>query len=103
MQSLLRAALRFFSEKIGWSRIGFLLSITIITIAVVVLYRILHNLNVGEVIEALGASDPRDILLAAVFVAAAYFTLTFYDLFALRTIGRKEIPYRIAALAAFTS
>src|SRR4029079_5863144 len=30
-------------------------------------------------------------------------TLTFYDLFALRTIGRNHVPYRIAALAGFTS
>jgi uncharacterized membrane protein YbhN (UPF0104 family) len=37
------------------------------------------------------------------FVAAGYLTLTFYDLFALRTIGRPEIPYRVAALAGFTS
>jgi uncharacterized membrane protein YbhN (UPF0104 family) len=37
------------------------------------------------------------------FVAAAYFTLTFYDLFALRTIGANHIPYRVAALAGFTS
>jgi uncharacterized membrane protein YbhN (UPF0104 family) len=29
--------------------------------------------------------------------------LTFYDLFALRTIGRPDIPYRVAALAGFTS
>jgi glycosyltransferase 2 family protein len=33
----------------------------------------------------------------------SYFTLTFYDLFALRTIGRPDIPYRVAALAGFTS
>ncbi len=37
------------------------------------------------------------------FVAFGYFTLTFYDLFALRTIGRSDIPYRVAALAGFTS
>ena len=35
--------------------------------------------------------------------ACAFFTLTFYDLFALRTIGRKHVPYRIAALSSFTS
>jgi len=45
----------------------------------------------------------RSIALAAGFVAAGYFTLTFYDLFAVRAIGRKDIPYRITALAAFTS
>src|SRR5689334_24793317 len=39
----------------------------------------------------------------ALFVALGYFTLTFYDLFALRTIGRRDVPYRIAALAGFTS
>ena len=44
-----------------------------------------------------------NVALAGLFVAAGYFTLTFYDLFALRTIGRKEVPYRAAALAGFTS
>ena len=53
--------------------------------------------------NAIWATDPRDIAIAAGFVAAGYFTLTFYDLFALRTIGRREVPYRIAALAGFTS
>jgi glycosyltransferase 2 family protein len=36
-------------------------------------------------------------------VITSYFSLTFYDLLALRTIGRSDIPYRIAALASFTS
>jgi uncharacterized membrane protein YbhN (UPF0104 family) len=36
-------------------------------------------------------------------VAAGYITLTFYDYFALRTIGRHEVPYVTAALASFTS
>src|SRR5206468_2024525 len=36
-------------------------------------------------------------------VSFGYFTLTFYDLFALRTIGRSDIPYRVAALGGFTS
>src|SRR5262249_7282860 len=35
--------------------------------------------------------------------AAGYATLTFYDYFALRTIGRHNVPYPIAALASFTS
>ena len=53
--------------------------------------------------QALEDTDPRDIVLAALFVAGGYFTLTFYDLFALRTIGRADVPYRIAALGGFTS
>jgi uncharacterized membrane protein YbhN (UPF0104 family) len=43
------------------------------------------------------------VALAALFVSAGYFTLTFYDLFAVRAIGRGHIPYRVNALAAFTS
>ena len=35
-------------------------------------------------------------------MAAGYFTLTFYDLFAVRAIGRTDVPYRVNALAAFT-
>ena len=80
-----------------------LLSIAIITIAVVALFRILKDIDVEELLDALRASDPRDIALATLFVAAGYFTLTFYDLFALHTIGRADVPYRVAALAGFTS
>ncbi len=105
-QATLKAAQtigRFCDEKIGWNRIGVLLSLAIIAIAAVALYRILRDIEVGEVIQALLEANPRDIALAALFVAGGYFTLTFYDLFALRTIGRADVPYRVAALAGFTS
>jgi glycosyltransferase 2 family protein len=93
----------FCDEKIGWNRIGVALSITIIAIAAVVLYRILRTINGAEVVQALVTTDWRNIALAALCVAGGYFTLTFYDLFALRTIGRPDVPYRVAALAGFTS
>ncbi|HEY6022610.1 MAG TPA: UPF0104 family protein [Pseudolabrys sp.] len=99
----LRAVARFFQHTIGWSRIGVLLSICIIAIAVVVLFHMLRDIKIDEVVAALKATEPRRIVAAAIFVAGGYFTLTFYDWFALRTIGRKEIPYRIAALTGFTS
>ena len=99
----LRVASKFVGEKIGWHRIGFALSVAIIATAAVVLYRTLHNLNFAELMYALKTFDKRDIAIAALFVAAGYITLTFYDLFALRTIGRNHVPYRIAALAGFTS
>jgi uncharacterized membrane protein YbhN (UPF0104 family) len=99
----LRAAARFFDQRIGWHRVGFLLSTTIIVVAAVVLYRKLHDINFGKVLTAMATVEYRDVAIAALFVAAGYFTLTFYDLFALRTIGRKDIPYRVAALAGFTS
>jgi uncharacterized membrane protein YbhN (UPF0104 family) len=94
---------RFCDEKIGWGRIGVALSLTIIAIALFVLFRILRGIDYRDVLQALAKTDPRDILLAALFVAFGYFTLTFYDLFALRTIGRHDVPYRIAALGGFTS
>jgi glycosyltransferase 2 family protein len=103
MVKSLRAVARFFQHTIGWNRIGVLLSIAIITIAVVVLIHMLRDINVDEVLAALKATEPRHIAAAAFFVACGYFTLTFYDWFALRTIGRKEVPYRIAALTGFTS
>jgi uncharacterized membrane protein YbhN (UPF0104 family) len=103
MLKSLRAVARFFQNTIGWNRIGVLLSLTIIAVALVVLFRMLRDINVDEVVKALRATGWHHIGAAAAFVAAGYFTLTFYDLFALRTIGRNQIPYRIAALAGFTS
>ena len=103
MQDLPRAAAQYFERKVGWSRFGVLLSVGIIAIAAIVLYRMLRGIDVAEVVQAVKATDQKDILVAGLFVAAGYFTLTLYDLFALHTIGRKDIPYRIAALAGFTS
>jgi uncharacterized membrane protein YbhN (UPF0104 family) len=103
MLETLRAVLRFISEKIGWHRVGFVLSLTIIVVAAVVLYRMLHDLNWDDLVKALRNTDSRDVMLAGLFVAAGYFTLTFYDLFALRTIGRNDVSYATAALAGFTS
>jgi len=103
MHGGLRAVARFFQTKIGWQRIGLLLSIAIIGVALVVLVHMLRDLDTDEVIDALKSTDTHQIVLAALCVAGGYFTLTFYDWFALRTIERPEIPYRIAALAGFTS
>jgi len=63
----------------------------------------LRGIDTFEVLEAIKSTEPRQIGLAALFVAAGYFTLTFYDWFAVRAIGHCEIPYRVNALAAFTS
>jgi glycosyltransferase 2 family protein len=103
MLNSLRAVARSFQDKFGWNRIGVLLSLTIIGIALVVLFHMLRDIDVDEVVSALEATRPHQIAAAAAFVAGGYFTLTFYDWFALRTIGRDEIPYRIAALSGFTS
>lgn len=103
LMNFLRAFGRFFEQKIGLHRLGVALSILIIAVAAVVLYRKLHNINVSKVVTAMATVEYRDVAISALFVALGYFTLTFYDLFALRTIGRKDVPYRVAALAGFTS
>jgi len=102
MVRALRAAAHFVSN-VGLSRLGVVLSLTIIAVAAVVLYRILRDIDLEELVDALEATDWRTLVVAGLFVAGGYLTLTFYDLFALRTIGHTNVPYRIAALASFTS
>ena len=90
-------------ERIGWNKIGFLASFAVLCLAGFALYRMLRHVEPARVLEAIGNVPASTIGLAAVFVAGAYFTLTFYDFFSLRTIGAKHVPYRIAALGAFAS
>ncbi len=103
MQDLIRRTLDVLRAKQVLRRLGVVVSLTVIAIACYILFHLLRTIDVDKVIDAMGRGDLRSIGLAALFVAASYFTLTFYDLFALRTIGHPEVPYRISALAAFTS
>src|SRR5436853_7703634 len=99
MHRLLTTLKRGFKEKIGWKRLGIAASLLIIAIATSTLVRTLKGVDVNVVLHALRDTSPLQIALAALCCACAFFTLTFYDLFALRTIGRKHVPYRIAALS----
>jgi uncharacterized membrane protein YbhN (UPF0104 family) len=98
-----RTTADFVREKLSWHRVGMAVGISITAIALVVLYQMLRGIDPDEVFAAIRATDPVDIFVAALFVAAGYLTLTLYDYFALQTIGRKEVPYRVAATAGFTS
>jgi uncharacterized membrane protein YbhN (UPF0104 family) len=103
MLNALRGTAQFIDRKNGWSRLGLALSLTIVIVSAVVLYRILRHIDPDELIDAIEATDWHTLIISGLFVVAGYLTLTFYDLFALRTIGRTEVPYRVAALAGFTS
>jgi glycosyltransferase 2 family protein len=103
MLQTLRRAISFLRQKQVLHRLGVAISVTVIGIACYVLYHMLRGIDVGEVIEAIKETEPRQIALAALFVSAGYFTLTFYDLFAVRSIGHSDVPYRVNAFAAFTS
>ena len=99
----LNAVLRAASRWVNWHYIGIALSIVIITIAGVTLFRILRGVDFLKIVDAIRDTPTANIATAAAFVAAAYVSMTFYDLFALRTIGRPNVPYRVAAMAAFCS
>jgi len=98
----LKAATAVFA-RIRWSRVGVALSAVIIAASIAILWRRLNHLDVHRVMAALRAKPLHEILAAAAAIAAAYASLTFYDWFALRTIGMTHVPYRIAAMASFTS
>jgi uncharacterized membrane protein YbhN (UPF0104 family) len=103
MLEAIRRAATFLREKQVLHKLGVLVSIAVIAIACYVLYHMLRGIDTYEVLEAIKSTEPHQIALAALFVAAGYFTLTFYDLFAVRAIGQDHVPYRINALSAFTS
>ena len=86
-----------------WSGIGVAIGLLIVLIAGAALFRLLRDIDLDEVVAALRAKSVREVAIAGGFVLAGYVTLTLYDFFALRTIGRNTVPYRIAALAGFTS
>src|SRR5580698_1328524 len=83
--------------------LGIVVSIAIAAIAIFALTHTLKSIDTHEVFEVIKHTDISLIALAAVLVVTSYISLTLYDVLALRTIERADIPYRIAALASFTS
>jgi uncharacterized membrane protein YbhN (UPF0104 family) len=90
-------------SRIRWSGVGLVLSAVVIAVSFFILWRRLHDLDFDRVVATLAAKPAHEIAIAACAIASAFGTLTFYDWFALRTIGACHVPYRIAALASFTS
>src|SRR6202451_626330 len=103
MHGLLTTLGRGFKRRIGWKHLGIAASFLIIAFAITTLVRTLKGVDTGVILVALTELPPHQIALAALCVVGAFCTLTFYDFFALRTIGKKHVPYRIAALSSFTS
>ena len=83
--------------------LGVIVSAVIVTLAAFALRHTLKNIDYEEVFAVVERTRPGLIGLALSFVVISYTSLTIYDLLALRTIGHREVPYRIAALASFTS
>src|SRR4030081_3915327 len=103
MHGLLTTLGRGFKKRIGWKGLGTAGSLLIIAFAITTLVHTLKGVDTGVILIALTEIPPGHIALAALCVIGAFCTLTFYDFFALRTIGKKHVPYRMAALSICTS
>ena len=83
--------------------LGVIIGIAIAAMAVFALTHTIKHIDTDDVLAVIARTPIHVIALALMLVAMSYGSLTLYDLLALRTIGRTEVPYRIAALASFTS
>jgi glycosyltransferase 2 family protein len=83
--------------------LGVIVGMAIAAAAIFALSHTLKHIDCDEVFEVIRHTRAGLIALAALLVVTSYASLTLYDLLALRTIGRTDVPYRIAALASFTS
>ena len=90
-------------RKFGRNWLSVALSLSVAVFAALILWHLLRDVDIDDVIAALSAQPIGNIAIAGLFAVAGYVTLTFYDVFALRIIGRRAVPFRVAALASFTS
>lgn len=93
------------SGRKAWLRgaAGVVVSILIAAAAIYALTHAIKKLDFSKVMTLVQDTDPKLIALAFGLIVTSYASLTLYDLFALRTMGRRDIPYRTAAFASFTS
>jgi glycosyltransferase 2 family protein len=97
------AVARAVRRRLSWETVGVALSLVIIAAACFTLFKLLRDVDIGKFGDAVFATPIHAVLGAGLLIAASYVCLTFYDFFALRTIGQTHVPYRIAALTGFLS
>ena len=88
---------RLGGKRIGWSKVGLALSAAVILVSALILSHRLRDLDWRAVATAVQAVSLANVAGAAFFVACGYVTLALYDWFALRTIGARQVPLRVAA------
>lgn len=89
-------------ERVPWRIVGAVVGLLLFATALVVLQRVLRDVRYDDVRNALQSVGMKQLLYSLLATCFSYVALTGYDLFGLRHIGRKEVPYRTAALSAFT-
>src|SRR5258708_35046933 len=103
MLEAIRRAVSFLRQRQILHKLGVVVSITVIAIACYVLYHMLRGIDSNEVIEAIKSTEPRQIWLAALFVAAVYFCLEFFYWFAGPGIRHRQLFSLIDAPSACTA
>lgn len=87
-------------SRYAW--IGTAASIVLVAVSLGVLWKLVQSVSWAEVRTAIAAATAEQLGLAFLFVGISYLFLTGYDALALRQLKIK-VPYRITALASFTS
>lgn len=82
--------------------IGPVMAAVIIGLVAILAYRILNEYRWADIQQAIAAVAPGQLVRSAMFAAASYFCLTWFDWLALRCINR-PLPYGQAALTSFCS
>jgi phosphatidylglycerol lysyltransferase len=81
-------------------RAGIVVTIAIFLIALAALQHMLRDFHYHQIIAQLRSLKARRLLIALACTAGSYWTLTFYDVSALRYVGVK-LPYRFVAFVSF--
>lgn len=82
--------------------IGATITVVLTVLALVVLKHTLASLRWHDVTDAIAAIPLWRVGAAILLSGLSYFALTFYDVFAVRTLGQ-QVKWRTAAFASFTS
>ncbi len=97
-----KAAAKSRTWRNHYAWIGTAASIILVAVSLGVLWKLVQSVSWAEVADALHKASARQLGLAFLFVGISYLFLTGYDALALRQL-RIKVPYRITALASFTS
>jgi glycosyltransferase 2 family protein len=89
-------------RRTGLRRLGVAASVIIVAVSLTIFLRTIVRIDPNKFKAAIAGTSGDQFMLSFAFTALSYLALTGYDGLALRHLGIK-IPYRLAALASFTS
>jgi uncharacterized membrane protein YbhN (UPF0104 family) len=88
------------SERPWRRRLAPVLAFAVVALAAFLLYRTLSRYEYDELVASVLSVPAARLSAAIAFAASSYVCLSFFDLLALRYVGR-SLPYRNVALASF--